>query len=443
MAKFSQGFLRGISDFGRMDPNEPRRRLAEAAPQYQQMGTTDPLARRVGSLFGNLGVDTSYMQTAPERIATETQGLDLSTIEGQQKALQAELQYVQDPQARRALGLRMMELTKLKQSQNARESQLDVKRTTAQIILSDLVNLQKEARTPEQKQKASQLLKLAAVAGENAGDLQPEITALKDDIFGEKVTAATKASLLSENTQESVEIFAKTGNTSDLDPLPEPEKTEMTAFSKYVKEAGIDPASEEWRQLHNTYAKKLAEGPVNVLDPVKQMVELRSGLEAIPVIQDSQKTVSQAKKALTTIASIEDRMREGLPVSEQTRVVERTVSELYNADTRAQSEIDRFLTGRGIQRTFQEWISSSITGEPTKETIDNYKALSQLVEKFSKSEIKRVASGYLKAFKSAANDEVISNLESIYYVTDRPPSRGLTSASLKYANQLNLNPDGQ
>ena len=67
MAKFSQGFLRGISDFGRMDPNEPRRRLAEAAPQYQQMGTTDPLARRVGSLFGNLGVDTSYMQTGEER----------------------------------------------------------------------------------------------------------------------------------------------------------------------------------------------------------------------------------------------------------------------------------------------------------------------------------------------------------------------------------------
>jgi len=114
MAKFSQGFLRGISDFGRMDPNEPRRQLAEAAPQYKQMGTTDPLARRVGSLFSNLGVDTSYMQTAPERIAAETQGLDLSTIEGQQKALQAEMQYVQDPQARRALGLRMIELNKLK-----------------------------------------------------------------------------------------------------------------------------------------------------------------------------------------------------------------------------------------------------------------------------------------------------------------------------------------
>jgi hypothetical protein len=67
MAKFSQGFLSGISDFGKMDPSQPQRRLAQAAPQYKQMGTTDPLARRVGSLFGNLGVDTSYMQTGEER----------------------------------------------------------------------------------------------------------------------------------------------------------------------------------------------------------------------------------------------------------------------------------------------------------------------------------------------------------------------------------------
>ncbi len=67
MAKFSQGFLSGISDFGKMDPSQPQRRLAQAAPQYKQMGTTDPLARRVGSLFGNLGIDTSYMQTGEER----------------------------------------------------------------------------------------------------------------------------------------------------------------------------------------------------------------------------------------------------------------------------------------------------------------------------------------------------------------------------------------
>lgn len=141
MARFSEGFLRGISDFGRMDPTQPARRLQQATPSvYQQMGTTDPLARRVGSLFSNLGVDTSYMQTAPERIAAETKGLDLSTIEGQQQAIQAELQYIQDPQARRALGMRLMELNKLKlqQEELALKKQQELSQQTAieQVALS-------------------------------------------------------------------------------------------------------------------------------------------------------------------------------------------------------------------------------------------------------------------------------------------------------------------
>jgi len=117
MAKYSESLFESIRNYGKMSPTEGRRRSMQPASQYKQMGTTDPLARSLGTLFGNVGFDTSSLQTTPERIAAETQSLDLSTIEGQQKALQAELQYVQDPQARRALGLRMMELNKLKVQQ--------------------------------------------------------------------------------------------------------------------------------------------------------------------------------------------------------------------------------------------------------------------------------------------------------------------------------------
>ena len=116
MAKLSESLFQSIRDFGKQDPTQPARRLAQASP-YRQVGTTDPLARRVGSLFGNLGIDTSYMQTAPERIAAANEGLDMSTLEGQQQAIANEMQQVVDPQARRALGLRMMELNKLKQAQ--------------------------------------------------------------------------------------------------------------------------------------------------------------------------------------------------------------------------------------------------------------------------------------------------------------------------------------
>ena len=139
MAKLSEGLFQNIRGFGRQDPTQPARQFAQASP-YRQVGTTDPLARRVGSLFGNLGVDTSYMQTAPERITAANEGLDMSTLEGQQQAIANEMQYVVDPQARRALGLRMMELNKLKQAQAeaAIKKQQEAKQelATGQLVLS-------------------------------------------------------------------------------------------------------------------------------------------------------------------------------------------------------------------------------------------------------------------------------------------------------------------
>jgi hypothetical protein len=67
MPRFSESLFESIRNFGRMSPTEGRRRALEQPTQYQQMGTTDPLARSLGKMFGGLGVDTSYMQTGEER----------------------------------------------------------------------------------------------------------------------------------------------------------------------------------------------------------------------------------------------------------------------------------------------------------------------------------------------------------------------------------------
>ena len=145
MAKFSQGFLRGISDFGRMDPNEPRRRLAEAAPQYQQMGTTDPLARRVGSLFGNLGVDTSYMQTAPERAAAESKNLDMSKPEELAKSMIIRAQYLQDPVAQQALILKAQEIVQAEQERKAQQAAALQQTQQKEIFIKTLISQANEA----------------------------------------------------------------------------------------------------------------------------------------------------------------------------------------------------------------------------------------------------------------------------------------------------------
>ena len=66
MAKYSESLFEGIRNFGRQDPASPARKLETATP-YKQMGTSDPLARSLGNLFGNVGFDSSSMQTGEER----------------------------------------------------------------------------------------------------------------------------------------------------------------------------------------------------------------------------------------------------------------------------------------------------------------------------------------------------------------------------------------
>jgi hypothetical protein len=145
MAKFSQGFLRGISDFGRMNPNEPKRQLAEAAPQYKQMGTTDPLARRVGSLFGNLGVDTSYMQTGQERAERAASEFNMSTPEGMAQAMMARAQYLQDPVAQQALILKAQEIMRAEQERKAQQAAALQQTQQKEIFIKTLISQANEA----------------------------------------------------------------------------------------------------------------------------------------------------------------------------------------------------------------------------------------------------------------------------------------------------------
>ena len=115
MPRFSQSLFESIRDYGRMSPTEGRRQPMQAAPVYQQMGTTDPLARSLGRLFGNVGFDTSSLQTAPERIAAETKGLDMSKPMDAARAMLIRAQYIQDPQTQAAMVMKAQELMQAEQ----------------------------------------------------------------------------------------------------------------------------------------------------------------------------------------------------------------------------------------------------------------------------------------------------------------------------------------
>ena len=66
-------------------------------------------------MFSNLGVDTSYMQTAPERIAAESKDLDMSKPVDSAKAMLIRAQYIQDPQIQSAMIMRAQEIMRADQ----------------------------------------------------------------------------------------------------------------------------------------------------------------------------------------------------------------------------------------------------------------------------------------------------------------------------------------
>jgi hypothetical protein len=125
MAKLAEGLFQNIRGFGRQDPTQPARQFAQASP-YKQMGTTDPLARRVGSLFGNLGVDTSYMQTGEERAGaamTEASKGQFESPEGRMIAmLEAQLPTLR-PQAQMEAVDKIRQLRGIEQARSEKERQ--------------------------------------------------------------------------------------------------------------------------------------------------------------------------------------------------------------------------------------------------------------------------------------------------------------------------------
>ena len=250
MAKFSQGFLSGISDFGKMDPSQPQRRLAQAAPQYKQMGTTDPLARRVGSLFGNLGVDTSYMQTGEERAGAamaEAGKGQFASPEGRMIAmLKAQLPNL-TPKAQMEVMGQIGELTTIEQARvknSALEEEAVVQERGKQALSKFSTARGMDLTTPEARESFFRIANTYKIPTEDAvvlydslaesGDPREDIAIIGNKAFNTRTREfispeeATKTLPLNQLkdifTPASIASYVKSGEKDDLVSIAEVEK---------------------------------------------------------------------------------------------------------------------------------------------------------------------------------------------------------------------------
>jgi len=397
MATFSQGFLSSLGrpamtqslfDLGSTIGGLPGQRKQQQQRQEE-----------AGMLLGLIPGSVEYTQ-AMAKIAQQRGELEKAALFG----TTARKQEIEDKQ---------------------RETTLQSQTAVANLLMTDLTQMMNNQQLTEaQRTKAGNLLRIAAVQGERAAAITPQVNELKKEIEGDKLSLKETATLAKDFTGESIVKFQKTRNPNDLRTYEPEEQEEASEFTKLVRLSGFSDDSPESQQLHKARAESLSKFNVQTLGPVAQLAELRDAINKTPAAKESQQSISQAQKAIATLNSVRKRMAKGEPVSEQIRVIERTVSELYNSDSRAASEIDRFLRGKGIQRASIDWVSSALSGESSIKTLDLYQDMAKTVEAFSKNQVKKIANPFIELYQDSSDPEVIKQLNKIYYIDE--PSKTST-----------------
>jgi len=99
-------------------------------------------------------------------------------------------------------------------------------------------------------------------------------------------------------------------------------------------------------------------------------------------------------------------------------LLERTVSESYNADTRAASEIDRLVASRSWGRGMRDWISNGFTGTPSEVTIEEYETMINIADIAMRETINNTVDTNASLYSGLMDADQLENVVSSLRVGD-------------------------
>lgn len=283
--------------------------------------------------------------------------------------------------------------------------------------------LDEERRQAEQRQYQTNLLSLGA-----SGKLDPEtlkrqldraaelgmspVAAAQAISAGQQIapkTTLTRSEYFSKNPNELASLYknfkgdsidrflAGTGPLQVLDNKEDADK--LSAHGKRLVEQGIIEGSDEFKLEMKNYNDSLVSGKARGMTykgPLEQTQFLTDEFRKHPFYQSIVDQLSKVNLAESLVPGVDEGN------SEQIRLMERTISELYNSDSRAASEIDRLLQGRGIKRDFVDWVSTAVAGDVSPET----KQALQEILKTSKIRLRAMQSAAVKSISDSYGDFV-------------------------------------
>jgi len=423
MARFSQGFL---SNLGRPAMTQSLFDLGTAIGNLPQQRQAQKIRQANAAELSGVKEGSSEWYAIASRQAANAGDIETARQ-------YAEMARESKMQERRASAATLATSGEL---QNMRAS---VKEYAAMGDLESATNLQNSIKDIESKKGVEALRAYTNAPGINLADPNAkegffaiaraygvsDPDKMIKDALAPKVSVKDQAELVIEGFSPSnVERYAQTGQIVDLGGRSEEKKNNLTEFQKTVIASGVEQGSDEYMRLMRARSEMMSESGTE-LDRVSQMQTLSGSLQRDPVYKQNSKIVSDSSKVISTIDSIKLRMASGDPVSELNRVLERSASELFNSDSRAATEINRFMKDKGIARSLSDLFSALVAGELSKDTLDAIKAVAEQAQASSTAEANKKVDQFYSLYQGVADASVLESIKSNMRVGSALPADGV------------------
>ena len=142
----------------------------------------------------------------------------------------------------------------------------------------------------------------------------------------------------------------------------------LSPEGRLLVESGMEEGSPEFKAAITNILKR-KNTLTTVQSPMQQVQMLSGFIQNDPQYEFAKARLVKVDDGFDALALL----REG---NEKSRpLLERTVSEVYNSDTRAASEIDRLVTSGSVGRRMSDWITGGFEGRPSEATVSDYEQL--------------------------------------------------------------------
>ena len=173
------------------------------------------------------------------------------------------------------------------------------------------------------------------------------------------------------------------GRLDDLAGFPTTDRT-PTTMARQVSEAyGLEVGSSAHQKIMQDQLNK-KNTVTNLPTQLEQINTVRKFVESNPTYKNAQERRIKIQNAQALIPEVRAGNESAVPL------LERTVSDIYNTDTRAASEIDRLVQKKSWSTGFQDWLEMGFKGTLSDATVKDLEQMVTIMDQSMSASINEI-----------------------------------------------------